>query len=63
MSRIHQLFKGVNVINVGIEFFKDDIRKQGAPVGPRSTGARRAAASPRSSPPSTGWPIRRSPRA
>src|SRR5688572_1434123 len=33
MSRIHQLFEeGVSAINVGIEFFKDDIRKQGASV-------------------------------
>lgn len=30
MSRIQELFKGVNVVNVGIEFFKDDIVKQGA---------------------------------
>lgn len=30
MSRIGGLFKGVDVINVGIEFFKDDIVRQGA---------------------------------
>lgn len=32
MNRIDQLFKGVSVINVGIEFFKDDIVAQGAPA-------------------------------
>jgi hypothetical protein len=32
MSRINHLFEGVNVINVGVEFFKDDILKQGAPA-------------------------------
>lgn len=30
MNRINELFQKVNVINVGIEFFKDDIIKQGA---------------------------------
>jgi len=30
MNRINELFQKVNVINVGIEFFKDDINKQGA---------------------------------
>jgi hypothetical protein len=30
MNQIEQLFKGVDVINVGVEFFKDDIVKQGA---------------------------------
>ncbi|MEO5696658.1 MAG: DUF1116 domain-containing protein [Burkholderiaceae bacterium] len=30
MSQIDRLFKGVDVVNVGIEFFKDDIVKQGA---------------------------------
>ncbi len=29
MSQIDRLFKGVDVVNVGIEFFKDDILKQG----------------------------------
>ncbi len=32
MSRINDLFKNINVINVGIEFFKDDILKQNAPA-------------------------------
>ena len=32
MSRIDELLAGVNVVNVGIEFFKDDILKQGAPA-------------------------------
>ncbi len=30
MNEIEKLFAGVNVVNVGIEFIKDDIRKQGA---------------------------------
>jgi hypothetical protein len=30
MNQIQALFSGVDVVNVGIEFFKDDIRKQGA---------------------------------
>ena len=30
MSRINELFKGINAINVGIEMFKDDIVRQGA---------------------------------
>ncbi len=32
MSRISELFQGVNVINVGLEMFKDDITRQGASV-------------------------------
>lgn len=32
MSRIHQLFDAVSVVNVGVEFFQSDIRKQGAPA-------------------------------
>ena len=32
MSRIDSLFKGVDVINVGIELFKQDIVRQGAPA-------------------------------
>jgi hypothetical protein len=32
MNRIEQLFKGVNVVNVGIEMFKNDVARQGAPV-------------------------------
>jgi len=32
MSRINQLFKGVSAINVGIEMFKDDVVRQGAPA-------------------------------
>ncbi len=30
MTRIHDLFQKVNVINVGIEMFKDDLIRQGA---------------------------------
>jgi len=32
MSKINELFQGVNVINVGIELFKDDLVRQGASV-------------------------------
>lgn len=32
MNKIEKLFSNVNVINVGVEFFKDDISKQQAPV-------------------------------
>ena len=32
MNKIEQLFSSVNVINVGIEIFKDDLKKQHAPV-------------------------------
>jgi hypothetical protein len=32
MSTIQELFRDVGVINVGIELFKDDIRRQGAPA-------------------------------
>ena len=30
MSKINQLLQGVNVVNVGIEMFKDDVVRQGA---------------------------------
>ena len=32
MKPIESLFQGVNVVNIGIEMFKDDIARQGAPV-------------------------------
>ncbi|HSW18592.1 MAG TPA: DUF1116 domain-containing protein [Ramlibacter sp.] len=32
MSHIQKLFSGVNAVNVGVELFKDDLRRQGAPV-------------------------------
>ena len=32
MNPIESLFQGVNVVNIGIEMFKDDIARQGAPV-------------------------------
>ncbi|MEJ2763596.1 DUF1116 domain-containing protein [Photobacterium sp. MCCC 1A19761] len=32
MTKIAQLFSSLNVVNVGLEFFKDDIRRQQAPV-------------------------------
>lgn len=32
MSHIQELFSGVNAVNVGVELFKDDLRRQGAPV-------------------------------
>lgn len=32
MSKVAQLFSDLNVINVGLEFFKQDIQKQQSPV-------------------------------
>ncbi len=32
MTRINELFRKVNVVNVGIEMFKDDVIRQGAPA-------------------------------